>query len=75
MIIGGLGGWIAGMVTNRRHNIFVNIIVGLVGASIAKWLLDLVGVAYSGWPPRLGVAVLGAALLLFVLGLIGRKTI
>jgi uncharacterized membrane protein YeaQ/YmgE (transglycosylase-associated protein family) len=74
IIIGGLGGWIAGMVMNKHHNIFVNIIVGLVGALIAKWLLGLVGVNYSGWLPSLGVSIVGAALLLFVLGLFGRRS-
>jgi uncharacterized membrane protein YeaQ/YmgE (transglycosylase-associated protein family) len=74
IIIGGLGGWIAGMVMNKHHGIFVNIIVGLVGAVVAKWLLGLVGVAYSGLLPSLIVSIVGAALLLFVLGIVGRKT-
>jgi uncharacterized membrane protein YeaQ/YmgE (transglycosylase-associated protein family) len=44
-----------------------------VGALIAKWLLGLVGVAHSGCLPSLCVSIAGAALLLFILGMIGRK--
>ena len=36
IIIGGLAGWIAGMVLNKHHNIFINIIVGHAGATTAR---------------------------------------
>jgi uncharacterized membrane protein YeaQ/YmgE (transglycosylase-associated protein family) len=73
IIIGGLGGWIAGMVMNKHHNIFINIIVGLVGALLGKWLLGLVGVSYSGMLPSLLVSIVGAAVLLFLLSLVGHR--
>lgn len=73
IIIGILAGWIAERVMNRNHGILVNLIVGLVGAFIGSFLLGMLGVGYSGILPSLGASVLGAIVLLFLLGLFRKR--
>jgi uncharacterized membrane protein YeaQ/YmgE (transglycosylase-associated protein family) len=41
IIIGGLAGWIAGMILGIRHGIFTNILIGIVGSWIGSELADL----------------------------------
>ncbi|WP_254602580.1 GlsB/YeaQ/YmgE family stress response membrane protein [Sphingomonas bacterium] len=38
IIIGGIVGWLAGIIMRDRESIFLNIIIGIVGAGIAGWL-------------------------------------
>lgn len=73
IIIGILAGWIAERIMNRNHGIIVNLIVGLVGALIGNWLAGVAGIAYSGWISSLIASVIGAVVLLFILGLFKRK--
>jgi uncharacterized membrane protein YeaQ/YmgE (transglycosylase-associated protein family) len=42
LIIGGIIGWLASIVmnTNHKQGKFLNIIVGIVGAMIAGWILS-----------------------------------
>ena len=74
IVIGIFAGWIAEKIMKRNHGLLTNLIVGIVGALIGKVLLNLVNVAYSGFWGSLGAAVLGAVILLFILGVIkGRR--
>jgi uncharacterized membrane protein YeaQ/YmgE (transglycosylase-associated protein family) len=36
LIIGGLAGWIAGMVVESRHGILTNILVGIAGSFVGS---------------------------------------
>ncbi|MCB9077828.1 MAG: GlsB/YeaQ/YmgE family stress response membrane protein [Anaerolineaceae bacterium] len=74
IIFGALAGWVAHLLTGRGGGLITNIIVGIVGAFIGGFLMTLVGGGgvtgfnlYSFF-----VAVLGAVVLLVVLGLIQR---
>jgi uncharacterized membrane protein YeaQ/YmgE (transglycosylase-associated protein family) len=42
LLIGGVIGWIASMImgTNGRQGLFLNIVVGIVGAFLGGWLLS-----------------------------------
>ena len=40
IVIGGLAGWIAGMIIGIRHGIFTNILIGIAGAWIGSELAD-----------------------------------
>jgi len=47
LIVGGVIGWIASLImkTDGQQGIFLNIVVGIVGAAIAGWVISpLVGV-------------------------------
>ncbi len=77
IIFGALAGWIASMImgANARMGALANIVVGIVGALIGGFLMNNV----FGAPGVTGfnltsliVAVLGAVVLLFVMGLVRR---
>jgi uncharacterized membrane protein YeaQ/YmgE (transglycosylase-associated protein family) len=80
LIVGGICGWLASIIMKRdaQQGIFLNIIVGIVGAVLAGWLISpLVGVGTINDGITIGsflVSLLGAILLLFIVNLITRKT-
>jgi uncharacterized membrane protein YeaQ/YmgE (transglycosylase-associated protein family) len=79
IVIGGLAGWVASMImkTNASMGLFMNIIVGVVGAIIGNLLLPLFGAnqttGFSVY--SFIVALIGAVILLFIVKLLtGRRT-
>jgi uncharacterized membrane protein YeaQ/YmgE (transglycosylase-associated protein family) len=46
LIVGGIIGWIASMVmkTDAQQGVFLNIIVGIVGAFLGGWLGSVMGI-------------------------------
>ena len=60
------------ILTGRRGGIIFDVIVGIVGALLGGFLMGLFGHAgVTGWNWRsFGVAVLGAVVLLIILGLV-----
>ncbi len=73
IIVGAIVGWLASMVmkTNAQMGVIANIVVGIVGSILGFWLAGVLGLSASG--PIVGwvVAVLGAALLIYVLKALG----
>ncbi|WP_417588059.1 GlsB/YeaQ/YmgE family stress response membrane protein [Pararhodobacter oceanensis] len=65
IIIGGLAGWIASNFMNSNTGIFVNIILGIVGAAVASFLFGLVGVNFSGILGYLIAGLIGAVILIY----------
>ena len=74
LIIGGLAGWIAGLIVQGTgFGLIGDIIIGIVGAFVAGWLLPKFGLQLgTGFVPSLINGVIGAVLLLVVVGLIKR---
>jgi uncharacterized membrane protein YeaQ/YmgE (transglycosylase-associated protein family) len=74
LIIGALAGWLAGLlVKGGGFGIFVDIVVGIVGAFIGGWLAGVLGISLGGgWIGSIITAVIGAVILLFILRLIKR---
>ncbi len=73
LIIGGLAGWIAGLLVNRKgQGIVLNIVVGIVGAFLGSWLFGFFGVTAGGIIGSLVTAIVGACVLLGLLTLIKR---
>ncbi len=73
LIIGGIVGWLASIVmkTNAQMGMIANVLVGIVGSELGFWLAGVLGLAPSGGIMGFIVAVLGAALLIFLLRAIG----
>ncbi len=78
VIVGGLAGWVASMImkTDKEQGIIGNIIVGILGALIGGFIVELAGgQGFSGfnfW--SFIVALLGALVLTFLWKLVsGRK--
>ena len=73
LIVGAVVGWLVSilMKTNAQMGAIANIVVGIVGSSLGFWLAGVFGLSTSG--PIVGwiVAVLGAALLIFILKAVG----
>ncbi|MCF7645970.1 GlsB/YeaQ/YmgE family stress response membrane protein [Pseudochrobactrum asaccharolyticum] len=65
IIIGGLAGWIASNFMKSDTGIFLNIILGIIGASIASFLFGLVGVSFGGWLGYLVAGFVGACILIW----------
>ena len=80
LIIVGSMGWVASMImkTDAQQGIFLNIVVGIVGAFLAGLLLSpMLGISTINQGslslPSLLVSLLGAVLLLFIVNLIRRR--
>ncbi len=74
IIIGGIAGWIAGkIVKGSGSGILMNIVIGIVGALIGGFLLSFfVDTAGGGFWFTLFTAILGAVILLWVVGMVRR---
>jgi len=74
ILLGGLAGWIASMFmgTNGSQGIFLNIIVGVVGASIGGFVFSFFGAdGVTGFNLySLLVAIVGASVLLWIVKLV-----
>ena len=64
IIIGLLAGWIAGTVT-RGHGFgcIVNVLLGLIGAFIGRWIFLKLGIVIWGFFGTLAAATVGAVIL------------
>lgn len=81
LIVGGLVGWVASLVmrTDAQQGLFLNIVVGIVGAALGGWLISpLVGVPTINQDVfsvgALLVSLLGAVILLAIVSLLRRGT-
>ncbi|ENR04681.1 hypothetical protein H721_00968 [Brucella ovis IntaBari-2006-46-332] len=45
IIIGGIAGWIASNFMNSNTGIFMNIILGIIGAAVASFIFGFLGVS------------------------------
>jgi uncharacterized membrane protein YeaQ/YmgE (transglycosylase-associated protein family) len=66
IIVGGFAGWFASMFMKSDTGVLMNIILGIVGASLASFLFRLVGVGFGGWIGYLVVGFIGACLLIAI---------
>ena len=66
IIIGGLAGWIAGMILGSRHGLFTNILVGIAGSWIGSEIASLLHIAVYGSIKHFLVALGGSILVLVI---------
>ena len=73
IVAGGIIGWLASMImkTSAQMGILANVIVGIIGSSLGFWLAGVLGLAAYGQIARWVVAVAGAAVLIYILKLLG----
>lgn len=73
IVIGAIAGWLAGvLVKGYGFGLFGNIIVGILGAGIAGLLAPSLGIYTQSFGGNIVAALLGALLLLLLVGLIRR---
>jgi len=80
LVVGGLIGWAASAIMRTREGIALNVVVGIVGAALAGWLLSpLVGVSTINQSnfsaASLLVSLLGAVLLLVIVNWVRRAAL
>ena len=80
LVIGGLIGWVASMImkTDAQQGVFLNIVVGIVGAMLGGWLLaPLLGTGTINSNDfsiaGLAVSLLGAVILLAIVNFFRRS--
>jgi len=79
LVLGGLVGWVASIImrTDGQQGILLNVLVGVVGAAVAGWFVSpFLGVSTinqgSLSMASVLVSLLGAVILLAVVGLVQR---
>ncbi len=67
IVLGGIAGWIASLITNSDRGVLGDIILGILGAIIGGWVVTLIGgQGVTGFNlSSLLVAVLGAVILIW----------
>ncbi len=76
LIIGGIVGWLAGMVMRDNNGVILNVVVGIVGAAVGGLILAHGDINNS--PLTIGtfaVSLLGAMVLLGIVNLVRRGSI
>jgi uncharacterized membrane protein YeaQ/YmgE (transglycosylase-associated protein family) len=76
IVVGIVAGWLAGVIV-RGYGLGLvgNLVVGVIGAFLATWLLPRIGVAFSVGNllvTSICYATIGAVVLLLVVGLVRR---
>jgi uncharacterized membrane protein YeaQ/YmgE (transglycosylase-associated protein family) len=79
LVVGGVIGWVASLMmkTDGQQGMFLNVVVGVVGAILAGWFISpLVGIGTINQDnfslPSLLVSLVGAVVLLAIVNLIRR---
>ena len=74
ILIGALAGFLAGKITKGTgFGFWINLLLGIVGGFLGGWIFGLLGIHTSSIVGNLICAVVGAALLVFIIGLIAKK--
>ena len=66
IVIGGFAGWLAEKFMKSDMGLFMNIILGIIGAAIASAILSWFGVSLGGWIGYLIVGFFGACIVMWV---------
>jgi uncharacterized membrane protein YeaQ/YmgE (transglycosylase-associated protein family) len=67
IIIGGLAGWLAEKFMKSDMGIFMNILLGILGAIVANAILGALNISLGGgWLGYLVAGFIGACILIFV---------
>jgi uncharacterized membrane protein YeaQ/YmgE (transglycosylase-associated protein family) len=66
IIIGAIAGWLAEQFMKSEMGLLMNIVLGIVGAAVASWLLGFLGVSLTGWIGYLIAGFIGACILIAV---------
>jgi uncharacterized membrane protein YeaQ/YmgE (transglycosylase-associated protein family) len=67
LIIGLIAGWLAGMLMRGSgYGLFIDILLGLIGAVIGRWIFSALGIVAFGTTGYLAMATVGALALVGV---------
>jgi len=75
IVLGMLAGWLTGVLTRGRgYGCIVDVILGLIGAFIGRWIFMKLGIAVFGFIGNLAAAVVGAVVLVAIVRMIAGTT-
>ncbi|HCG3140897.1 TPA: GlsB/YeaQ/YmgE family stress response membrane protein [Corynebacterium striatum] len=75
IIVGIIAGWLAEKIMKRDHGLLTNLIVGVLGGLLGAGIMSFVGSnSPNSWIMMIVVATLGACLLLWIVGLVTKKS-
>ena len=67
IVIGGVAGWLAEMFMKSNMGLFMNIILGIIGAIVLNAILAAIGISLgTGWIAYLNTGVIGACILIAI---------
>ena len=66
IIIGGLAGWIAGMITGYRQGLFTNILIGIAGSYVGSELADLTNIVVRNSTGHFIAALVGSMIVIWI---------
>ena len=72
IIIGGLAGWLAEKFMKSEMGLFMNIVLGIVGAALASAILSWFGITLAGWIGYLIAGFVGACILIGIVRVFKR---
>ena len=74
ILIGAIAGWLAGrLVKGYGYGLIGNIVIGILGAGVASLVAPHLGVRTGSFGGNIIASLLGALLLLFLVGLVRRR--
>ena len=67
IIIGGIAGWLAEQFMKSQMGLVMNIVLGMIGAAVASWLMSFLGISLGGgWIGYLIAGFIGACILIAI---------
>jgi uncharacterized membrane protein YeaQ/YmgE (transglycosylase-associated protein family) len=73
LFIGMLAGWLAGKIMKGKgFGLIGNLIVGVIGALLGGFLFRVLGISTAGFIGSIAMAVIGALVLLYLIGFIKK---
>lgn len=74
ILIGLAAGWIGSLIVKGSGSgLLLNLVIGVIGSVLGGWLFGLLGFGATSMLGGLIMAVVGAVVLLLVIGLFARK--
>lgn len=74
LLCGSLIGWVAGIIMNQPGTTLRNIVVGIVGSALGRFLFSLIGFYATAGLADVIVSIIGACVLLALVHWIDIKT-
>ena len=75
IIVGGIAGWLAEQFMKSQMGLLMNILLGIIGAAVASWLIGMLGVSLGGgWIGYLIAGFIRACILIFAARVIRGAT-
>lgn len=74
ILLGALAGYLTGLIMRGGgYGFWINLLLGIVGGFLGGWIFGLLGIHTSSIVGNLICAVVGAVVLVLIVGLIAKK--